>query len=186
MSLLLNIKNKIGSMALHRYFMKTDRNAVVHNLDEAKSVGIIFDADTEKDYNIAINYQKLIKEEFGIRNVRAIGYYSKKQEPPYLKRSLQIDYFTRKELNWYNRPEGKFISDFSKDKFDVLIDLTENTILPLQFILTLSTSKFKIGRYSKQNEAFYDLMIDVKGKSLSYFIEQATIYLTLINQKQAI
>lgn len=184
MSFLYKIRSKIGHFALKRYFLSQNRVPVVNNLDEAKSVGIVFDADTEKDFDLAYNYLKLMKEEYGIRNVRAFGYFSKKQELPYLKRSIQIDYFTRKDLNWFNRPEGKFINDFAKEKFDVLIDLSENNILPIQYIVAMSPAKFKIGRFSEDNLDFYDMMVDVKGKSLSYFIEQATTYLTLINQKQ--
>lgn len=184
MSFVDNIKNKIGHYALRRYFLSQKRTPVVNNLDVAKSVGILFDADTEKDYNIAHNYQKLIKEEFGIRQVRALGFFSKKQEPSYLKRTLQMDYFTKKDLNWFNRPEGKYINDFTKEKFDVLIDLSDCNILPLQYIVAMSPAKFKIGRFSDKNLDFYDMMIDVKDKSLTYFIEHVTTYLTIINQKQ--
>ena len=186
MSFIYDIKSKIGHFALKRYFLSQSRIPIVNNLDDAKSVGIIFDADTEKDFNLAYNYLKLIKEEFGIRNVRAFGYYSKKQDLPYLKRSINIDYFTQKELNWFNRPEGKFINDFVKDKFEVLIDLSENNILPLQYVVAMSKAQFKIGRFADENLPFYDMMVDVKGKSLSYFIEQVTTYLTLINQKQTV
>ncbi len=186
MSFIYNIKSKIGQFALKRYFLSQKRTPVVNNLDQAKSVGIIFDADTEKDFDLAVNYLRLIKEEYGIYNVRAFGYYSKKHEMPYLKRSIQVDYFTRKDLNWFNRPEGKFVNDFVKEKFDVLIDLSENDKLPLQYILAMSPALFKIGRYSNENLSFYDMMVDVKGKSLTYFIEQVTTYLTLINQKQTV
>ena len=186
MKFIYDIKSKIGQFALRRYFISLKRTPVVNNLDQAKSVGLIFDADTEKDFDLAVNYLKLIKEEFGIRNVRAFGYFSEKQELPHLKRSLQVDYFTRKDLNWFNRPEGKFINDFGKEKFDVLIDLSENDSLPLQYLVAMSPARFKIGRFSDENLEFYDMMVDVKGKSLSYFIEQATTYLTLINQKQAV
>ena len=50
----------------------------------------------------------------------------------------------------------------------------------------MSKAQFKIGRFADENLPFYDMMVDVKGKSLSYFIEQVTTYLTLINQKQTV
>jgi hypothetical protein len=47
----------------------------------------------------------------------------------------------------------------------------------------MSEAKFKVGRFSENNQSFYDLMLDVKNKSLAYYIEQLTIYLTNINNK---
>lgn len=170
---------------LGKYYQFPDNNLkpLVKNLDEAKSLGIIFSAQTEKDFRLATEYLKIIKEEFGIMQVRAFGYYPHKDELPFLKRTVQVDYFTKKDLNWYLKPEGKYVQDFVKEKFDVLIDLSENDLLPLQYILCMSKSRFKVGRYSEQNLPFYDMMIDVKNKSLAYYIEQLTIYLTNINKK---
>lgn len=174
----------IGKYALSKYHLPdTSLKPLVKNLDEAKSLGIIFAAHNEKEFRLATEYLKIIKEEYGIMNVRAFGYYPYKDELPFLKRTVQVDYFTRKDLNWYYKPEGKYVNDFIKEKFDVLIDLSENDLLPLQFVLCMSKARFKVGRYSEQNLPFYDMMIDVKNKSLAYYIEQVTIYLTNINKK---
>lgn len=178
------VKNKIGNYALKSLLKtKSQRYPKVSNLDTAKSVGIIFPAHTEKDFRLATQYLKIIKEEYGIMNIRALGYFPEKNELPFLKRTIQIDYFTNKNLNWFNKPEGRYIQDFIKEKFDILIDLSENDLLPLQYVLCMSEAKFKVGRFSENNQSFYDLMLDVKNKSLAYYIEQLTIYLTNINNK---
>jgi hypothetical protein len=179
----------IKSQFIGNYFLKSyqkskqKRTPTVTNLDNAKSVGIIFPAFTEKDFRLAVEYLKIIKEEYGVMNIRALGYFPHKEEMPFLKRSLQVDYFTKKDVNWHFKPESKYVTDFTKEKFDVLIDLSENDLLPLQYVLCMSQAKFKVGRYSNTNLDFYDMMIDVKNKPLAYYIEQLTIYLTNINNK---
>jgi hypothetical protein len=71
-----------------------------------------------------------------------------------------FDFFTRKQLNWFFKPQSENVDAFIKKPFDLLIDLSLDNPFPLKYIITFSEAKFKAGRYS-DNCNYLDLMIDI-------------------------
>ncbi|MFB6306819.1 MAG: hypothetical protein ABEH43_07510, partial [Flavobacteriales bacterium] len=92
------------------------------------------------------------------------------------------DYFSNKELNWRNLPTDQTVENFIDHPYDILIDLTEGNIIPLEYIVLRSKAGLKAGMYSEANKGMYDIMIQVPGiTDLKGYIEQLDVYLEMID-----
>ena len=76
------------------------------------------------------------------------------------------------------------MNNFIAEEHDVLIDLTMDDYLPLQYIVAKSRARFKVGRFTEGNKRFLDMMIDTAGAhSLPQLISNIDRYLLMINRK---
>ena len=161
-----------------------DRNPVAHNLARARKVAIVYLVEDEAAHNHIRNYVKRIKEELGISNVKALGYSEEKAMPHYLHAKLNFDAICQKDLNWYRIPQGNTVQNFMAEEYEIIIDLTLEDRLPIQYIMAKSRSRFKVGRWSESNTKILDMMIDVAGsRSLPQLIQQVHPYLLMVNSR---
>lgn len=177
-----DIKEKIGRMFLN-YKLKTfSRKKGTYNLDNAKTIGVIFNATDQKTYEIARSFIKYIMA--GKIKVEAIGFINSTQVLDFYSYQTGVNFFSKKNLNWYKKPVGTFVDEFIEKEFDMLIDLTIESEYPLRYISTLSKAKFKVGRLV-HGEEHLDFMIDTTRNNTSIFlVEQLNYYLSLINSRQ--
>jgi hypothetical protein len=183
MALLYNIKNTLGEIMLKSQFKSVARSPQVFNLEDCKTVGMIFEAGNPEDFELIKKYVLYLREMK--KKVKVIGYYNSKEIPSLAYSKLEYDFFSWKELNWYNKPDNDFIRYFIEEPYDVLIDLNINNHFPLKYIAAMSNAKFKVGKYSDGNKAIYDLLIHAEeGKSFKYFLRQIDTYLQMINKNE--
>lgn len=183
MSLFNGITDRFGRYMLGKD-LRNEHKVVVQNLGGATKIGIVYRVKDERSFKRIKNYVKKLKEEQGISKILALGYYDGGDQPAYLDSRLHYDYFNNKELNWYGRPHGNKIENFTGEDYDILIDLSLEDSLPIQFIMAKSKARFKVGRLSPLNEKINDMLIDMAGvQSLSQYILQVDHYLTIINSK---
>jgi len=175
-------KEKIAQWLLKRKQRKVQREKTVHNFDTASRIGVIFSLEEEESFDRTNQFLNYLTSQ-NIK-VNALGYIPTKEIPPRLAPNSKINLFTRKDLNWYYMPVHSLVQQFINQEFDILIDLSEQRLLPLKFVNNLSRSKFKVGRESN-NGRDYDLMIRIgQGQSLQYLIDQIKYYLSRINKPQ--
>jgi len=159
------------------------RNRKISNLNEAKSIGIVYKLEDETTYNHITRFVKLLQDKQ--INVKAIGYFEGNVRPIYAIEKLSLDFYDKKDINWFNKPSGKYVNDFIKTEFDILIDLSIEDIYQTKFISTLSRAKFKVGKGGGFNTEIFDLMIDLNQKTtLDEFIILIVHYLSIINKKE--
>jgi len=182
MSLLDGLKGSAGKRALRKELKSGQRKVVATSYAASSRVGVLYQADDPADHERVKKYVRHLKEEEGIRKIMALGYFSGKVVPEYLQAKLSFDFFTKKELNWQQRPSGTVVQNFIDESYDILIDLSPANCVPLRFILVQSKANFKVGMMSEANQPFYDFFIDT-GDTLNQdtFIEQANHYLKIIN-----
>ncbi|MBN2174605.1 MAG: hypothetical protein JW731_10760 [Bacteroidales bacterium] len=183
-SKLSNIKSSIGRYVFERKLNHLTRNKRLINLNDAKSVVIVYNV-INQDLFTQI---KLLVKELTTRNrqVMALGFVNRNSIPNYCVAANSGYYFDLKDLNWFGAPKNDYIKEFIKKEFDILIDLTLEDNFVTQFIAGLSRSKFKVGRYSPNHEQYYDLMIDIKKNStIEEFIENVIHYLLVLKPRQA-
>jgi hypothetical protein len=153
---------------------------------DANSVAILYKEKGESFYVLVKQYMKYLKEEHGIRKVLAIAYVEEKEIPQYQQHKLEFDYFTRKDLNWHFKPNNVQLKNFSGEDFDILLDFDLENCLPIRYILAQSKAKMKVGVLKKENEAFYDLMIQYKTDyTFDDFIKQINFYLINLTKRNA-
>lgn len=161
-----------------------DRKPIARNLGLARKVAIVYVVEDEAAHNHVRNYVKRVKEELGISNIMALGFSDQKAMPHYLHARLNFDALCQKDLNWYRIPQGNAVQNFMAEEFEILIDLSLEDRLPVQYILAKSRARFKVGRWSDSNKKILDMMIDMAGsRSLPQLIQQVHHYLLMVNAK---
>ncbi|HMC98109.1 MAG TPA: hypothetical protein VKG92_10660 [Flavobacteriales bacterium] len=183
MKLFDRLKEWMGIRRLLRD-LPQDRKPIARNLGMARKVAIVYVVDDEAAHNHVRNYVKRVKEELGISTIMALGYSDQKVMPHFLHAKLNFDAICQKDLNWYRIPQGNTVQNFMAEEYEVLIDLTLQDRLPIQYIMAKSRARFKVGRFSESNKRILDMMIDMAGsQSLPQMIQQIHHYLLMVNSK---
>ena len=183
MRLFDRIKEWLGMRRLLKETLP-DRKPVPRNLAHSVKIGIVYLAMDEKAHADVRNYVKKIKDEIGLHKIQCLGYSDEKVLPAFLSARLNFDAFCQKDLNWYRIPGGNTVNNFITEEFDILIDLTLEDYLPIQYIVAKSKARFKVGRFTSGNQRFLDMMIDIAGaNSLPQLIAHVDRYLLMINAK---
>lgn len=149
----------MGNRVLQKKLRHLSRQTKVCNIDEAKTIGIVFNATNTVSFEIIKDFTKILTQKK--IEVSVLGYvHSKKLIDHYLYRK-GFDFFTKNNLNWYNRPVSDTVEDFIKKPYDILINLSLEKYYPIQYVLALSPSSFKVGKYFDEPN-YMDMMIDIE------------------------
>ncbi len=179
--LINRLRKLAGSYFLRQEMRIRTREVQSMGLASARSIGIIFNAKDERTFKLIREFSDKLRGG-GLRQVKSLGFVPKAEVASFLQSSQDFDFFTRDDFNWYYKPKGRKVVGFMSEPFDILIDLRLNKFISLLFIVGLSRAHFKVGRFGKGYEDFYDLMINVDANSdLSFFIEQIQHYLNMID-----
>lgn len=173
-----NIKSSIGQFVLKNAIAKTHRRAQFHNYSSSKSIGVVFNATHQDTYEIARDYiKKLIDSN---HQVKALGFVDSKEVLDFYQKNIHFDFFSRKNLNWYGKPNNPNTKEFISSEFDILIDLSIVEDYSIQYIVGLSKAQFKVGSV-KKSKNYYDFMIDItQQKTLPFLIQQIDHYIQMI------
>ena len=173
-------KQKVGKWVFQRELKTNKRTKEVCNLDNAQSIGILYDATSEdqiKTVKPFVSYFFDLK-----KDVKALGYVNFKQLSFHHTPKLQYDFFYQKDLNWYYKPQNYIIDNFVKKEYDILINLCDSSIIPIKYLVASSIAHFKIGIH-EENYEIYDLMISLKDdKSMEKLMHEIKHYINLINK----
>ena len=174
-----NIKQKVGRWVFQNELEKNPRAKEVCNLLNANSIGILYEATSENQLKMI---QPFVSYFFNLRkDVKALGFVNSKQLSYCHVPKLQYDFFYRKDLNWFYKPQNYIIDNFVKKEYDILINLCDSSIIPIKYLVASSLAHFKIGIYEEDYE-IYDLMIALKDdKSTEKLMSEIKHYINLIN-----
>lgn len=183
MSIVKKTQKKAGEYFLKKEFAAIERKRATVNFNEAETIALIFDATNKEEFELVKKYIKKLKE--NKRKVRAMGFYDGKEEPTLMSSKLEYDFFSRKQLKWYLKPNDPVVENFMLEPFDLLINLCMNYKTPLLYITALSRAKFKVGKEHPKYAPYYDLMLNVDDATgLQNFITLAEKYLSMIHPKK--
>lgn len=146
-------------------------------LDEAKSVGILFDATSKDDFERMKKFIQQLKEVS--KGIHAIGYIDQKITPNYSYIKTDIDLFNKKELKNFYQPQSPYIRTFIDTERDILIDANIGDKLPLQYIAAAAKARCKVGMHTRGNEKVHDVLLNLgANRGLEFFLQQSLKYLT--------
>lgn len=174
-----NIKEALGRRAL-RSEQEPTRIRRGGNFNSAQHIGLLYIDSDEPHFNLVRSYAKLLKEKYGVKNVSALGFVNEnaKRIPVWQAQKLEFTFFSKDDLNWHLKPIQN-IEKFTKEEFDILIDLSGGNSLPLNFILKQSRAMMKVGLRGTRGEKYYDFLLNMGGNSSTdKFIEQLNLYLS--------
>ncbi len=159
MKLFEQIKSYFGEQALASHLKNQKRDARMCNIDSAQSIGILFNATHLVSFEIVKELAKNLDKKG--RTIEVLGYVDSKQLIDHYLYRKGFNFFTRTQLNWYNKPEDENIDTFIRKPFDILLDLSLDNPFPIKYILACSIARFKAGRYTDE-QMYLDLMIDIQ------------------------
>ena len=171
----------LGKLLLKRKKAKLKRKVYFNKLAEAKTALVIYNATVEDRRREVKDFIRFFKEER--LEVDSIGYYGKvgkNIEKP--ADELGGVFFDKKEISSYKFPKNLKIKKLIAKQHDILIDLNLKEEFCLEVLSSLSKARFKVGPNHKYGNEVFDLTLDIKGKPMSYLIEQIKVYLGMINK----
>lgn len=140
-------------------------------LDNAASIGILFDGTEQSEREIVLDYAEQLKK--AGKKVKLLAFFNNKLKGE----SFAFPAFNRLEMDWALRPNSREALEFKDQNFDLLLNLTKNTVVPLDYLAALSKAKYRVGPYTDQTFC-YDLMIEHAGKTdLKTFLQQVIFYM---------
>lgn len=179
MELTKNLKRKAGNYLLTKRLKDFSRERQMYTLQTARTAGIIITLNDQESLELI----KKFLNDLTNQNIKvyALAFVDHKKIPESFLLWKGINLFSRKDLNWAGIPKSPEVKDFIDQPFDMLIDLTSDDSFAVQYISTLSRSKFKIGRTGNNAQCF-DLMFELKKETpLGEYIENLSRYLDLLN-----
>lgn len=181
MQLTKNISSFLGNFKIKKELSKLDQTHEAVGFDEAKKIGILYDATDASNFEIVKAYVKNVRSRQ--KEILALGFVDRKVLPSNQYAQYGLDFFTRKHLDWQMIPHHKIVTNFMAEKFDILINLTSNACFPLRYIAALSHARFRVGQFDRKNMMCYEMMIDTKGENgIKLFIEEVENYLRQIKR----
>lgn len=141
------------------------------SLARAKSVGILFNGTDNAERELVLGYAKKLRAEN--KKVKLLAYFDSDLK----SENFTFAHFNKKQLDWALRPNLPAVQEFTKQHFDLLLNLSRNTVLPLDYVAAHSRAQFRVGP-STEKTFCYDLMIEHTSKQdLQSFIIQVEQYL---------
>jgi len=178
-----NIRNKLSGYLVQREIRSAHRKTDVVGLENAKTIGILYDATSDKDYEMIKNYVRQLMSHS--KEVVALGFINKNELPASRFMKLGLDFFTKKSLNWKLKPYNQIVTNYINKEVDILIFFNIERSIPLAYIAHQVNARFKIGKYDEIYAGLFDFMIKVdNGTGLKQMIDQVNHYLNLIKNEK--
>ncbi len=135
---------------------KSVRNTAkpVRNLDDARTVGILFNATDVDERNAVLRYADKLRKQN--KQVSLLGFIATVDK----EATFPFEFFTQKDIDWAERPKGTAVQTFVGQGYDVFINLHTQTTNPTEHIALHVPAGMKIGPVAAHPDA-YDLMIDL-------------------------
>ncbi|MCB0528177.1 MAG: hypothetical protein KDC61_01440 [Saprospiraceae bacterium] len=169
--MLESIRIALYNKSLRKILAGQKRRRRSHNLESAGTVGILFDASSEKTRREVMEYAHSLEEKG--KKVRMFGYFSSKQPPE----GHPFGFFDQKETSWTGVPKSEKATAFAQEHLDVLIYLNPEACKPLEWLAAASQASMKIG-FATDRPNDFDLLLETPGdKGIGYFVEQLHHYL---------
>lgn len=180
MSIFKNIKGKLAQKSLEKESGK-QRKAKICSLEKANSVAFIYENTSKEDQDFIRAYMKEIRSKYQIKETMALAFFEGKEVPEYLKKAVDHDFFSSKEIAWTGKPNAQSVQNFTNKPYDLLIDLSFGDCMPLLYVYNWSNSSFKVSRKTPVHEQYSDLMLDLSlDASLEEYLAYTEHYLKLM------
>tara|TARA_B100001057_G_C22865053_1_gene956112 strand:- start:1253 stop:1801 length:549 start_codon:yes stop_codon:yes gene_type:complete len=144
---------------------------------KTKKIGIIFNAYKKENIELIRHFIDYFKTK-GV-SCEALGFVNQNKMKDFNLASLNIDYFNSKDCNFLGYPNSDNVNNFISEKFDIIINLSDEENIMYDYIVSHSSARFRIG---KSNINLYDLVINLKTSQLKEFITEVIFYLDLISK----
>ena len=124
---------------------------------KSNSIGVIFSVETREKHDDIKEFVRHLEQDG--KQVQVIEFLPKKKD----NYEFLFDFFTIQDLNFWGKIDNLKATRFSQMAFDYLFYVdTEHNPLILN-LLAQSKALCRVGKYQKESEPFFELMIENKG-----------------------
>lgn len=149
-------------------FKQIDKSEPLRAITLTTDIGIVYDVkltDAATLNSVMHHFEALGK------SVMVLGYYSEKDLGELIP-DYKMDYFCKKDLNFWTIPKHQNILRFVNKEFDMLINLDTEGSLPLQAVSAFSKAKTRVGKHIDAFAFAHDFMVESSaGTSAELFTE---------------
>lgn len=175
-----NIQERLGRLKLKRELKTLNRSVKAFNIDNASSIGIIYNATNRTDAEIVKKFVQYLKEER--KEVSSLGFIDLKENTDIVTTHINYQFFYKTHLTKSLIPKNTEVKKFISTPFSILIDLSYNKCFPIEYITSLSNAKFKVGATGNYRDVICDMTISISEKpTIEFLIIQVRKYLKMIN-----
>jgi|GEM_PF-2475011 hypothetical protein len=174
------IKNHLLQRKIKQMLEGKERTVRIKSLKDMRSIAVLYDASNENNYSRA---NQLIRHFKGLKKeVMSMAFINFKDAPHYIETTITANFYLKSEVSWLNVPNSKFVDDFIKMDFDMLVDLNFDRNPSLYYILKTSEAHCKVGlRQPNMDNSSYDFMLEsIDPTDISRFMKELLHYLELI------
>ncbi|TRX70594.1 hypothetical protein [Carboxylicivirga sp. M1479] len=174
-----SIRERIATYKLNKQLKNSPRTKYLHNLNTAKTAGILYDATIEENHLLVKDLIKELKTES--ISSKALGFIDvRKREDNYIG-DKTYSFACRKDFSFFYAINKESIQAFVNKPFSILIVLVNEQPFAIDYLGQLSQAEFKVGKAGLDND-LYDLMIELKEKDgIKELKKQIMHYLRLLN-----
>jgi hypothetical protein len=173
----MRMKDKLAKYVFRRFTDKQRARREFVPIDEARSIGILYDATHKSQSELVLQFAEQLKSQG--KNVVTLGFFNRKKIPADLKQSVSHEIISRSDLNWYGIPKKSGFAMIANEPFDILINLYLWHCIPLLIISASSRAKFRIGKYFSDATYCFDFMINTEnGIGIEGFLTQVQQFIS--------
>lgn len=178
------IQESLGNFFLSMRTKRNDRKPQVFSFQNAKTIGILYDASEKIHHEKISEFADFITHRYSGITIKMLGYLDNPEMATCLSQSVHTEFFSQKDFSWSGNLQKGSAVPFTKERFDILLDINNDTSYPLLYVLLLSKASYKVGRFI-ETDLRYDLMLDTKeDNTIEFLITQINVYLSKIRVKQ--
>lgn len=124
------------------------------NLEEAKSIAILFSATEIDDRKIVLKYAERLRKQG--KSVVLLGYLPIADA----EATFPFIHYTEKQIDWAQRPKGEGVEKFLSSSYDALVCLFAKSAPATEMIVLKTPAALKIGPVAEHTDV-YDIMLDM-------------------------
>lgn len=135
--------------------------------DESDSILVVFESDLQEKNKVVREQIKRLSADG--KHVIGVGFVNKKETASPILDSWMI--LNSSDLNFWNQPRTEKISGLLEKEFDVLINLTTEVCIPVEYLSLMVNAKMKCA-LKRSDETCYNLLMDLPEPEVSEDEEQ--------------
>ncbi|HSV76069.1 MAG TPA: hypothetical protein VLH37_03460 [Bacteroidales bacterium] len=180
MGIFSKIRNIIRTFYFKGLLGKVKReNKKVVGLDEAKSIGILYECNNPDQYREITTLIRQLEKDGKI--IYTLGFVNLKKVPDFTMAQLNSFFCYRKDIAWNLQIKNPHLKGFFSAGFDILIDTSPGDFFPLKYLAGITSARYKAGIFNNDYLEVFDLLIREQGNgSLENRLSHLMKYLKMI------
>lgn len=154
------LRTRLGHRAMMQYSGEKRPLRQLLPISYVESVGIVAPGEPQADFDRIVGFMQRLQQQG--KQVRLCAYSAEKRPPTHLLMRRDVVLLQPDDLAWNYRPNSPNAAAFFARPFDYLIDFTQRSILPLEWLVKMTPAAMRVGFRHTRGE-LYDITFALAG-----------------------